>query len=536
MKRTIVSLTAAAAALAAVTGVAAVAAPGGAPAAAPAGGTRLPVQRSTLVCPAPSSSEVAETTYTAFAPSGAGAGADTGKGTAQLLPAGTVADSGGNPAGKGGRNAKDGKDAKGAKGGAAGGADAGGSRTVPPPDTKPVVPLQQAGKPATAATDSADAPALTGSADGPLAPGWTVQQTTAIAAGSGRGLQGLSCTAPDTQFWFPGVSTASGRTDYVHLTNPDPVPAVVDLELLGKDGSLKAGGGEDITVPPHTTVPVLLSTLTGTPVDGAALHVTARSGRIGAAVQAADGTHGGDWLPPAADPAPSAVLPGIPADAADVQLTVVAPGDSDADVKVQLATKTGLITPAGLDSLHVKSGMTVTADLKDVTKGEAGSLVLTPNDTESAAPVTAAARVVRGKGDSQEMAFVPATRPLEARGTAADNRDKGSTLYLVAPQKGKDATVTVTASAGSDGGTPASRTYTVKGGTTLAVTPPQPAGLKGGYALTLAPRPGGGPVYAARMLALPQGGVPAFTIQPVPDDRGSVVVPSAGQDLSLLTR
>ncbi|MFF0630420.1 DUF5719 family protein [Streptomyces sp. NPDC004296] len=534
MKRTILSLTAAAAALAAVTGVAALAAPGdgATAAAAPANGTRLPVQRSTLVCPAPSSSEVADTTYTAFAPPGAAAGADTKKGTAQLQPAGTVADSHGNAAGKGGKDAKDGKGK-----GKGGGADAGGTQIVPPPDTKPVVPLQQVGKPVTATTDSPDAPALTGSAEGLPAPGWTVQQTTAIAAGSGRGLQGLSCTAPDTQFWFPGVSTAAGRNDYVHLTNPDSAPAVVDLEMRGKDGSLTdSGGGEDITVPPRTTVPVLLSTLTSSPTDGAALHVTARSGRIGAAVQAADAKTGGDWLPPAADPSPGAVLPGIPADATDVQLVAIAPGDADADLKVQLATPTGLITPAGLDSLHVKSGMTTTVDLKDITKGEAGSLVLTPGDGGSTAPVTAALRVIRGKGDNQEMAFIPATRPLEARGTAADNRAKGSTLTLVAPEKGKDAKVKVTASAGGDGGTPATKTYTVKGGTSLAVQPPQPTGLKGSYALTVEPQPGSGPVYAARMLALPQGGLPAFTIQPLPDDRGSVLVPTAGQDLSLLTR
>ncbi|MFF2812791.1 DUF5719 family protein [Streptomyces sp. NPDC058000] len=532
MKRTILSLTAAAAALAAVTGVAALAAPGdgAAAAAAPASGTRLPVQRSTLVCPAPSSSEVADTTYTAFAPPGAAAGADTKKGTAQLQPAGTVADSHGNAAGKGGKDAKDGK----GKGGAA---DAGGTQIVPPPDTKPVVPLQQAGKPVIATTDSADAPALTGSADGVLAPGWTVQQTTGIAAGSGRGLQGLTCTAPDTQFWFPGVSTAAGRNDYVHLTNPDSVPAVVDLEMRGKDGPLTdSGGGEDITVPPRTTVPVLLSTLTSSSADGAALHVTARSGRIGAAVQAADAKTGGDWLPPAADPSPGAVLPGIPADATDVQLVAVAPGDADVDLKVQLATPTGLITPAGLDSLHVKSGMATTVDLKDVTKGEAGSLVLTPSDDGSTAPIAAALRVIRGKGDNQEMAFIPATRPLEARGTVADNRAKASTLTLVAPEKGKDAKVKVTASAGSDGGTPVSKTYTVKGGTSLAVQPPQPTGLKGSYALTVEPQPGSGPVYAARMLALPQGGLPAFTIQSLPDDRGSVLVPTAGQDLSLLTR
>ncbi|GGU98400.1 hypothetical protein GCM10010211_77150 [Streptomyces albospinus] len=531
MKRTTMSLFGVAAALAAATGVAAVAAPGGGAGAAPQSGTRLPVQRSALLCPAPTSSEVAETAYTAFAPPGAGAGADAKKGTAQLQPTGTVADSSGNPAGKGGKNAGKGKDAK--KGSTT---DSGSGQVVPPPDTKPVVPLQEAGKPVTATTDSADAPALAGSADGALAPGWTVQQTTTVSAGTGRGLLGLSCTAPDTQFWFPGVSTDSGRTDYVHLTNPDPTPAVVDLEMRGKDGPLASAGGEDITVPPHTTVPVLLSTLTGTPTANAALHVTARAGRVGAAVQANDAKGGSDWLPPAADPAATAVLPGIPADATDVQLVAVAPGDSDADLKVQLATPTGLITPAGVDTLHVKSGMTASVDLKDVTKGEAGSLVLTPSDSGSAAPVAAALQVTRGKGDNQEMAFIPATRAIEARGSVADNRAKGSTLSLVAPEKGKDAKVKVTASAGTGGGTPVSKTYTVKGGTTLAVQPPQPQGLKGSYALTVEPQQGSGPVYASRMLALPQGQVPAFTIQPLPDDRGSVVVPTAGQDLSLLTK
>lgn len=280
---------------------------------------------------------------------------------------------------------------------------------------------------------------------------------------------------------------------------------------------------------------MLLSTLTTTPTTNASLHVVAREGRVGAAVQASDGKLGSDWLPPAADPAPAVVLPGIPKDATSVRLVALAPGESDADLKVQLATPTGLITPAGLESLHLKSGMTTAVDLKDLTKGEAGSLVLTPSDSDSKAPVTAALRVTRGKGAKQEMAFIPATRPVEKRATAADNRDHGSTLSLVAPEKGKDAKVKVTASAGSGGGTPVSKTYTVKGGRSLDVEPPRPQGLKGTYALTVEPEPGSGPVYAARMLARPQGGVPAFTVQPLPDDRGSVLVPAAGQDLSVLT-
>ncbi|MGW1379212.1 DUF5719 family protein [Streptomyces sp. NPDC002446] len=530
MKRTIMSLIGAAAALAAVTGVAAVAAPDGGAKDTAGSGTRLPVQRSALLCPAPTSSEVGETTYTAFAPKGAAAGAGTKKGTARLLPAGTVRDAGSGGTGAGKDKGTEGKGKKDAKAAA----DAG-SRIVPPRDTKPVAPLQEAGKPVTATTDSSDAPALVGAADGTLAPGWTVQQTTSVAAGSGRGLLGLGCTTPDTTFWFPGVSTATDRQDYVHLTNPDATQAVVDLELHGKDGPLAGSAGEDISVPPHTTVPVLLSTLTAGPTTNAALHVVAREGRVGAAVQASDGKLGSDWLPPAADPSPSVVLPGIPKDATSVRLVAVAPGESDADLKVQLATPTGLITPAGLETLHVKSGMTTAVDLKDVTKGEAGSLVLTPADGGAKAPVAAALRVTRGKGASQEMAFIPATRPVGQRATAADNRDKGSTLSLVAPEKGKDAKVKVTASAGSGGGTPVTKTYTVKGGTALDVAPPRPQGLKGAYALTVEPEPGSGPVYAARMLARPQGGLPAFTVQPMPDDRGSVLVPTAGQDLSVLT-
>ncbi|MGW7492275.1 DUF5719 family protein [Streptomyces sp. NPDC054786] len=527
MKRTMMSLIGVAVALAAVSGVAAVAGPDGGDLDAPRGGTRLPVQRSALLCPAPTSSEVGETAYTAFAPAGAAAGADGKKGTAQLLPAGTVKDAGGAGDGKGRKHSKGGKDS---------GADsAAGQTTVAPRDTKPVVPLKRAGLPVSTTTDSPDAPALVGTADGTLAPGWTVQQTTSVAAGAGRGLLGLGCTTPDTTFWFPGVSTANDRQDYVHLTNPDSTPAVVDLELRGKDGALGGSAGEDITVPPHTTVPVLLSTLTNSPTTNASLHVVAREGRVGAAVQASDSKLGSDWLPAAADPSPRVVLPGIPKDATSVRLVALAPGESDADLKVQLATPTGLITPAGLETLHLKSGMTTAVDLKNLTKGEAGSLVLTPSDSGSKVPVAAALRVTRGKGGNQEMAFIPATRPVEKRASAVDNRGKDSTLSLVAPEKGKDAKVKVTASAGSGGGTPVTKTYTVKGGTSLDVAPPRPTGLKGSYALTVEPESGSGPVYAARMLSRPQGGVPAFTVQPLPDDRGSVLVPTAGQDLSVLT-
>ncbi|MET9778727.1 DUF5719 family protein [Streptomyces sp. NPDC006367] len=509
MNRTTLSLIAGATALAAVTGFAALTTPD-APGTdtAPASAARLPVERSSLTCPAPSISDLAETTYTSFTPLTKGT---DGKGRAALAaapsdPAGTDED-----AEKGDQDDKDDKSGR--------------------KDEKPAVQPKAPGTPVTGTTSGADTPAFVGIAEGSHAPGWTVQQTTEVAAGTGRGLLGVTCSAPDTEFWFPGASTAADRTDYVQLTNPDDSAAVVDIELHGKDGAVRTTVGEGITVPPHASEPILLSTLSGTQETDLTVHVVVRSGRVGAAVQALDDRTGGDWLAPAADPAGDLVLPGIPKDATAVRLVLFTPGNTDADLKVRLTSPSGPITPAGHETVRVKAGMTTGVDLGEVTRGEAGSLVLTPTDRP--VPVVAALRVVRGKGDARETAFIPAFGPVGARATAVDNRAKGTTLSLTAP--GESAKVKVTASAGSEGGTPVSRTYTVEGGTTQDVEPPVPAGLKGTYALTVEPV-SGGPVYAARTLDRADDDAAAFTVQTLPDDRGMVAVPKAREDLSVLQK
>ncbi|MFJ4006828.1 DUF5719 family protein [Streptomyces sp. NPDC090023] len=498
MNRTTLSLIACTVALAAVTGFAAFDPPAATGAGATGGATERPVERSGLLCPAPSFSDIADTAYTSFTPISQGAG---GGGQAALEPAAEQAAGG-----------------KGAKGGGKG-----------DKNDKPVLTPKPPGTPATGDTSGSDTPALIGTADGKYAPGWTVQETTRIAAGTGRGLQGVTCTPADTDFWFPGASTAEGRTDYVHLTNPDDEAAVVDIQLYGKGGALKSAVADGITVPPHTSEPVLLSTLTDDAQTDLTVHVGVRGGRVGATVQAQDDAGGGDWLPASADPAGSLVLPGIPKDATDVRLVAFTPGDDDADLKVRLASPDGSITPAGNETVHVKAGMTTAVDLGPVTRGEPGSLLLTP--TDKAVPVVAALRVVRGKGSRQETAYIPATAPVGRRATAADNSAKGTTLSLTAPTA--TATVKVTASAGSDGGTPATKTYTIKSGTSQDIS--APTGGKGTYALTVEPV-SGGPVYAARTLTGAADGVSGFTIQTLPNDRGLVAVPRAEQDLSVLQR
>ncbi|MFJ2831671.1 DUF5719 family protein [Streptomyces sp. NPDC087263] len=494
MNRTTLSLIVGTTALAAVTGFAVLSVPDASDDTAVKAAALLPVERTSLLCPQPSTSDLAETAYTSFTPVSEGTG-DSGKAELQVATE---------------ESADGGADDK---------------------AEKPVLEVKEPGKPATGDNSGAEAPALVGTAEGRFAPGWTVQETTQVAAGTGRGLLGTNCTAPDTEFWFPGASTADDRTDYVHLTNPDDSAAVVDIELYGKDGALKSTLGEGITVQPHSSDALLLNTLTGDPQADLTVHVTVRSGRVGAAVQALDDKIGGDWLAASTDPAGSLVLPGIPKDATEVRLVAFAPGATDADLKVRLASPTGLITPAGNETLHVKSGMTATADLGDLTRGEAGSLVLTPTGTS--VPVVAALQVVRGKGDKQETAFIPATSPVGTRATVADNTSKASTLALTAP--GEAAEVKVTASAGSEGGTAVTKTFTIKGGTTQNIEAPVPSGLKGTYALTVEPVSGGS-VYASRMLTAGVNGIPGFTIQTLPDDHGTVAVPEAEQDLSVLQK
>ncbi|WP_306186076.1 DUF5719 family protein [Streptomyces sp. MK5] len=503
MNRTTLSLIAGVTALAAVTGFAALDTPDAAGAGSATAAARLPVERTTLVCPAPSNSDIADTSYTSFTPVTQGTDGD---GKAQLQSADEESATTGDDKGKDGGKKDDKKKA-----------------------AKPVLEPKEPGKPVTGDTSGADAPALIGTAEGRFAPGWTMQQTTEVAAGTGRGLLGVDCTAPDTEFWFPGASTTAERSDYVHLTNPDDSAAVVDIELYGKDGAVKSAVGEGITVAPHSSEPVLLSTLADAPQEDLTVHVSVRSGRVGAAVQALDDKLGGDWLAAAADPADSLVLPGIPKDATSVRLIAFTPADADTDLKVRLASPSGLITPAGHDTVHVKGGMTTAVDLGDLTRGEAGSLVLTQSSTS--VPVVAALRVTRGKGDQQETAFIPATGPVAARATSADNSKKGSTLSLTAPTA--TAQVKVTASAGSEGGTAVTKTYTIKAGTTQDIAPPVPSGLKGTYALTVE-RLSGGPVYGARTLTATEDGIPGFTVQTLPDDRGTVSVPHADEDVSVL--
>ncbi|MEV4560542.1 DUF5719 family protein [Kitasatospora sp. NPDC049285] len=468
--------------------------------------TSTQVERTALVCPPPLQGAVGSTTLTLFTPPGGTAQGGTGV-LNDVTPQSVVA-------------AQAPAQPATAPSGTASGAPAAADARVTL--AKPGVPT------AGPAANNDTAPGTFAVGTGALAPGFTVTQTTSSEQGS-PALSGARCTPTGTSFWFSGASTAGDRVDYVTLVNADTLPAVVDLRLYGDKGLIDNELATGIAVAPGTSQQILLSGLSKGQVNDLAVHVVARSGRVGAGLHARDGGKGSDWLEPSADPAATVTVPGVPADLTAAHLVVATDSADDADLKVQLSGKNGWFTPADHETLHVKAGMTATLDF-DVSKlahEGATAVRLTPTDPAHATPVVAGLRVDRNNKGKNEAAWLAGAAPVGTRASIADNRAGQTALMLTATDT--DAKVKVTSSAGSNGGTPATKDVDIPAGTTVTVDGIDPAGVNGPYALTVETTTGG-PVVAARQLTIPARDYPAFTTQQLRDDRATVQVPQAAGD------
>jgi len=363
--------------------------------------------------------------------------------------------------------------------------------------------------------------ALVAAGSGRLAPGLTVEETSSTSGG----LSGTPCTAPGTDFWFAGASADSTRADTLQLTDVESEPAAVSVALLGPDGEADDAAAADITVQPGSTTSVRVASLVTKGVSGSdlALHVTVNNGRVAAALHADAGSAGADWLP-ATTAGDSVLVPGLPGDTSDARLVVAVPGSADADLKVQLASQTGWITPAGHETVHVSGGTAEAFDLGKVTHGEPAALRLSPSGASGAVPIVAGIQITRSTRHGQDESWLAGSAPVGPRATAAGSTGSDSTLLLTAA--GPAASVTVTSF--GPHGSPASKTVRIASGVTTAVPVPQPSGVSGPFAVTVTPSAGSAStVYAARMIARSA----LFTIDELPSDRSTVQVPDTVPDV-----
>jgi Family of unknown function (DUF5719) len=350
---------------------------------------------------------------------------------------------------------------------------------------------------------------------GSLAPGLTVEQTTA-----GGGLAGTACGRPATDLWFAGPGPADAGDVSLYLTNVDDRPVSAVVAALSPEGSIETPEGrDDVQVNPHSTRLVQI----GVQVEGfgaaaanvksIALHVHATTGRIAAAVRV-DRKKGADWLPPTV-PGEQVVVPGVPAGDGHRTLLIAVPGQDEAAVSIEGLSRDGAFSPVGERTLQAPA-LAVTPFAVGL-GGRTAALRLVADR-----PIVAA--LVAEQGD--DFAVTAATpplrapargRPADAIGLVADDRDKTS-LLLTAP--GPAAAVRLTQIM-AQGPTGTAQDVDVPAGRTIEVAMPPPAGADG-YGLTLVPRPGSGPVYAVRLLKIKKQG---FTLLPVPPARMSALVP-----------
>jgi len=363
------------------------------------------------------------------------------------------------------------------------------------------------------------------------APGLAASQLTRSTAGAMRGLAGVNCAASGTDAWFVGSGAVVGQRGRVYLTNLEAAPAVVDVLLYGPDGPIDAPDARGVSIAPGEQQVRLLDAL-APGVERFAIHVHARQGRIAAAVRdlQVDGLTplGADWVPVASAPTDRVVVAGVPGGAGERRLHIVAPGDSDAIVRVRLISGSGAFAPAGLDVVEVPAGSVTDVDIAPFAGGEPVSVELSAD-----APVTAGVltRLTGAPGELGEIAYAAAASPLRPAtpGVVAQVRqDKGVTSALLLTAPAGDATVELRALPPVSA--PGSQVR-VPGGSLLAVELPKVGDVEY-YALSITPLGGSGPVLAVRQVDEAEARGPFLTSSPVAPGRYAVQTPRVVADLS----
>jgi len=374
-----------------------------------------------------------------------------------------------------------------------------GTSTAQPAPAVPVSVNAPAAATTVTAPGGADGGASSVSATGQMAEGFEAEQ----ADSSGMGL--VSCSHPSSDMWFVG----SGEPDvWLYLTNSGTAQASVDVTILTDTGQ-QSGLANAITVAPDQVVAENVSPY----VHGAqaiALHVQTSTGQIAASVWEGAGSGNGAWLPQAAAPSTTVVIPGLTVASSSARLFVTVPGATNAKLKVVAYTPAGAYTQfdSASDPVQASAAATTPVTLSSLGASAAG-LELTSN-----VPIVAGV-LVPGAGIGS---FTAGTVPVADQGVIAGNpATRGLTigLLLTAPGAAATADVNIISSDGAVTSPAALQDVAVGAGRTLAVAVPRPPGGQP-FAIVLTPKAGSGPLYAARVVTSGTGGLTAAVTSLLP--------------------
>ena len=170
------------------------------------------------------------------------------------------------------------------------------------------------------------------------------------------------CSAPSISQWFVGGAADITSKGKLILINSGLSEAIIDVEIWSEAGIRPP---KVVTLKANSSVVQSLDSLD----PGAkriALHVAPRSGRVNAFLVDERGrglkSLGGDMVNASPDPSKVVVIPAIPHmkrsdKALGHTLRVIAPGDVDARISVELISTKGSFVPFGFDDRAVKAGI-----------------------------------------------------------------------------------------------------------------------------------------------------------------------------------
>jgi len=170
------------------------------------------------------------------------------------------------------------------------------------------------------------------------------------------------CSAPSISQWFVGGAADITSKGKLILINSGLSEAIIDVEIWSESGIRPP---KVVTLKANSSVVQSLDSLD----PGAkqiALHIVPRSGRVNAFLVDERGrglkSLGGDMVNASPDPSKEVVIPAIPhmkrsGKALGHTLRVIAPGDVDARISVELISTKGSFVPFGFDDRAVKAGI-----------------------------------------------------------------------------------------------------------------------------------------------------------------------------------
>jgi hypothetical protein len=357
-------------------------------------------------------------------------------------------------------------------------------------------------------------------ATGHMASGFEAEQ--ANAAGTGL----VSCTHPSSDMWFVGTGQGAGAgAIWLYLMNTGEITASADVTILTDTGQ-QSGLSNAISVAPDQVVaenitPYVLGS------QALALHVQTTSGQVAGSVWEGNRGGAGAWLPQAAAPAMTQVIPGLTVANSPPRLFVVVPGATDARLKVVAYTQAGMVPLFTSSPVDASAGATTPVTLTAL-GGSAAGLQLT-----STVPFVAGVQV-SGRGIGSFTSAVP---DIAQQGLVAGNpATRGVTvgLLLTAPSAAAQASISVVSADGTVTAPAGGQSVTVKAGHTLAVAVARPPGSRAPFAIVITPADGSGPIYAARLVTSGSGGLsaPAAALLPVSSALTEITLPPVSNSYS----